>query len=61
MQRLEIRGAVRPLYGSLGVKGLMINGRITVTKVRYVPRRTVRYHSIHTKAQLTHKDISLEF
>jgi len=22
MQRLEVRGAVRPLYGSLGVKGL---------------------------------------
>ena len=24
MQRLEISGAVRPLYGSLGVKGLII-------------------------------------
>jgi hypothetical protein len=24
MQRLEVRGAVRPLYGSLGVKGLML-------------------------------------
>ena len=23
MQRLEVGGAVRPLYGSLGVKGLM--------------------------------------
>ena len=23
MQRLEVIGAVRPLYGSLGVKGLM--------------------------------------
>ena len=23
MQRLEVSGAVRPLYGSLGVKGLM--------------------------------------
>jgi hypothetical protein len=22
MQRLDVRGAVRPLYGSLGVKGL---------------------------------------
>jgi len=24
MQRLEVSGAVRPLYGSLGVKGLML-------------------------------------
>jgi len=24
MQRLEISGAVRPLYGSLGVKGLIL-------------------------------------
>ena len=24
MQRLEVSGAVRPLYGSLGVKGLII-------------------------------------
>ena len=25
MQRLEVSGAVRPLYGSLGVKGLTLN------------------------------------
>ena len=25
MQRLEVSGAVRPLYGSLGVKGLNIS------------------------------------
>ena len=24
MQRLEVSGAVRPLYGSLGVKGLIV-------------------------------------
>jgi hypothetical protein len=24
MQRLEVSGAVRPLYGSLGVKGLIL-------------------------------------
>jgi len=24
MQRLDVSGAVRPLYGSLGVKGLML-------------------------------------
>jgi len=31
MQRLEVSGAVRPLYGSLGVKGLTIErkGRLT--------------------------------
>ena len=27
MQRLEVSGAVRPLYGSLGVKGLSSVGR----------------------------------
>ena len=26
MQRLEVSGAVRPLYGSLGVKGLIYRG-----------------------------------
>jgi len=26
MQRLEVNGAVRPIYGSLGVKRLMYNG-----------------------------------
>ena len=25
MQRLEVSGAVRPLYGSLGVKGLILS------------------------------------
>jgi len=25
MQRLEVSGAVRPLYGSLGVKGVNLN------------------------------------
>jgi hypothetical protein len=29
MQRLEVSGAVRPLYGSLGVKGLKISVRLT--------------------------------
>jgi hypothetical protein len=29
MQRLEVSGAVRPLYGSLGVKGLKIVGVVT--------------------------------
>jgi len=28
MQRLEVSGAVRPLYGSLGVKGLSGSGEI---------------------------------
>ena len=31
MQRLEVSGAVRPLYGSLGVKGLKNMTRITGT------------------------------
>jgi len=32
MQRLEVSGAVRPLYGSLGVKGLHNGGNITLTQ-----------------------------
>jgi len=28
MQRLEVSGAVRRLYGSLGVKGLIVNLQI---------------------------------
>ena len=33
MQRLEVSGAVRPLYGSLGVKGL----------INYISRSIARY------------------
>jgi len=33
MQRLQVSGAVRPLYGSLGVKGLIINGSSKWRKV----------------------------
>jgi len=28
MQRLEVSGAVQPLYGSLGIKGLVIPGKL---------------------------------
>ena len=31
MPRLEVSGAVRPLYGSLGVKGLMLSSSLSQT------------------------------
>jgi len=34
MQRLEVSGAVRPLYGSLGVKGLMYDAVAFCLKLR---------------------------
>ena len=38
MQRLELSGAVRPLYGSLGVKGLIrLPGRCTLVNVSTYP------------------------
>ena len=41
MKRLEVSGAVRPLYGSLGVKGL-IHTVPSKTTVRYVQRYMFR-------------------
>jgi hypothetical protein len=56
MQRLEVSGAVRPLYGSLGVKGFMYvqspfpeEARLTVLAVggpRIVASCTVVQHSL---------------
>jgi hypothetical protein len=34
MQRLEVSGAVRPLYGSLGVKGVEVIAQDTKTFCR---------------------------
>jgi len=50
MQRLEVSGAVRPLYGSLGVKGLMglcANSQNYMTY--YFPHKTVifSHHNPH--------------
>jgi len=37
MQRLEVSGAVRPLYGSLGVKGLNLNLNIIyISRCRHI-------------------------
>jgi len=33
MQRLEVSGAVWPLYGSLGVKGLIVNRQTRLLNV----------------------------
>ena len=36
MQRLEFSGAVRPLYGSLGVKGLKSDNNYQIHVTAYV-------------------------
>ena len=36
MQRLEVSGAVRPLWGSLGFKGLNIRGRNIFRQVELI-------------------------
>jgi hypothetical protein len=36
MQRLEVSGAVRTLYGSLGVKGLNIESEVTLWNPVYI-------------------------
>ena len=37
MQRLEVSGAVRPLYGSLGVKGLTVHRITAVVRIEMDP------------------------
>ena len=42
MQRLEVSGAVRPIYGSLGVK------RLSNYDIRYIFDYSVRFvHAVH--------------
>ena len=36
MQRLEVSGAVRPLYGSLGVKGLKYVNNVIIFAYIYI-------------------------
>ena len=38
----------------------MIQGRVDVISATYQPRPTVFYHSIRTKAHLTHRNTSLQ-
>ena len=40
MQRLEVSGAVRPIYGSLGVKRLIISKTVRHTKFETEGART---------------------
>jgi len=42
MQRLEVRGAVRPIYGSLGVKWLILFKMHRV----YVERNTTKFLTV---------------
>ena len=47
MQRLEVSGAVRPIYGSLGVKRLNPRGGMKLTiHIRPVPILTMIYISL---------------
>ena len=36
MQRLDVSGAVRPIYGSLGVKRLIVQYQMTFTPLLYL-------------------------
>jgi len=42
MERLEVSGAVRPLYGSLGVRGLKNNCPLTYVKTEGSSRESLR-------------------
>jgi len=44
MQRLEVSGAVRPLYGSLGVKGL--RGMQPLERLIFFPATRVHHYEI---------------
>ena len=45
MQRLEVSGAVRPIYGSLGVKRLIKKGKVIPLQARCGPESGYRYSS----------------
>ena len=47
MQRLEVSGAVRPIYGSLGVKRLMLQLRCDLYSFRQATELMTRQHSQH--------------
>ena len=47
MQRLEVSGAVRPIYGSLGVKRLKERFRTAATWVVYIPNYSVSIKIAH--------------
>jgi len=51
MQRLEVSGAVRPIYGSLGVKRLM--SRIMAVRVLMVSERSYRNITLILTAIIT--------
>jgi len=56
MQRLEVSGAVRPLYGSLGVKGFIskIILRCTVSKTSKLPAIFMFHFSILNRNKSLH-------
>ena len=43
MQRLEVSGAVRPIYGSLGVKRFNVYQRFTFLQLKYLKNFSKTY------------------
>ena len=53
MQRLEVSGAVRPIYGSLGVKRLTAVGPLLVGLEELVPFRLVIRYFLNFNSNVT--------
>ena len=62
MQRLEVSGAVRPIYGSLGVKRLRVKGKAVPLQAWSDPEgsRKLRFPDFMTTAQDGGKVVSLK-
>ena len=60
MQRLEVSGAVRPIYGSLGVKRLIKSSMKTVVLLPQIPCSYILFKEsfcVFSKARLTVFDL----
>jgi len=49
MQRLEVSGAVRPVYGSLGIERLKHGSKNHISELRKVQKQRVRKTAKRTK------------
>ena len=61
MQRLEVSGAVRPLYGSLGVKGLKYLGACNLSPIAFHAVRKALSFSVNRKWSTTIIDSNRNF
>ena len=59
MQSLEVSGAVRPIYGSLGVKRLNFNGLLTASVQCSQAQRSLYYNVTLRKLGSANKSLSL--